>query len=76
MSKQWKIILPYHDGEQLRFYKKVRIKTYRLRKKKNILATPCIARNEEFQFVYLTKTVIKITSNAILILKKIDLDEL
>ena len=37
----------YHDGEELGFYKKVHIKTYRLSNKKGILEMLCIARKEE-----------------------------
>ena len=42
---------------------------------KGIFVMLCIARDEEFQFVYLTKTVLKTTSNVILYIKKVDLDE-
>ena len=61
------------------FYEKVHIKTDSLKKKKNILVIvsfnffveqKCIARNREFQFVYLTKTV-----NVIFFMKKVDLNE-
>ena len=57
-----------NHGKQFGFYKKVHIKTYRLSKEKDILVTHCIARNEEFQFVYLTKTVLK--SNVIFYMSK------
>ena len=42
---------------------------------KGIFVMLCIAIDEEFQFVYLTKTVLKTTSNVILYIKKVDLDE-
>ena len=35
----------------------------------------CIASNEEFQFVYWTKAILKTTSNAIFYTEKVDLDE-
>ena len=59
----------HHDGEQLSFYKKVHIKT-----QSRISCNLYPARNQEFQF-YLTKTILKRTSNAIFNMKKVDLDE-
>ena len=64
------------NAEQLGFYKKkVHIKTYRLSKKQDAFVMLCISRNKEFQFVYLTKTIFKTTSNVILNMKKVDLIE-
>ena len=59
--------------ENIQVHIKAYIKTFRLTKKKDILVMLCIARNEEFQFVYLTKTVLKTTSNVIFYRKKVDL---
>ena len=39
------------------FYKKARIKIFRLGKKKDILIMLCTTRGKEFPFVYLIKTV-------------------
>ena len=39
------------------FYEKARIKIFRLGKKKDILIMLCTARDKEFPFVYLIKTV-------------------
>ena len=55
----------HHDGEQVGFYKKVHIKTQQKAlycKKQTIL-------------IYLTKTALKRTSNAIFNMKIVDLDE-
>ena len=59
----------HHDGELLGFYKNVHIKT-----QTGCSSNLYIARNKEFQ-IYLTKTVLKRTSNAIFNMKKVDLDE-
>ena len=60
------------DGEQLEFYKKVHIKTQS--KKKDVLVIFTLQENEWVP-IYLTKTVLKRTSNCIFNMEKVELDE-
>ena len=62
----------HHDGEQLLFLKKVQIK--RQSKNKDVLVMFILLLEQRIP-VYLIKTVLERTSNAIHITKKVDLDE-
>ena len=70
MSKQIRKLY-HHDGEQLGFYKKVHIKT-KIKKKAVPVTLYCKKRRIP---IYLTKSVLKRTSNAIFNMKKVDADE-
>ena len=71
--------LYHHDGEQLGFYKKAHMKTQS--KKKDVLVIFFILLVNETKnkkrriLIYLTKIVLKRTSNAIFSMKKVNLDE-
>ena len=62
----------YHDGEQLGFYKNVRIKTQS--KKKNVFAFYTLQETSEFH-LFEKKTLLKRTSNCIFNMKKVDSEE-
>ena len=59
--------------KKLSFYKKKNTHLNTTKRKMFLYSLYCIARKEEFQFM--TKTVLKRTSNATFNMKKVDLDE-
>ena len=56
------LIFFHHEGEQLRFYKKVHLKTQSKKKDVLVISNYCMKRRI---LIYLTKAVLKRTSNAI-----------
>ena len=63
----------HHNGEQLGCYKKVHAKTQTESKKKDV--TVILVLQKQRIPIYLTKTVVNTTSNAILNMNKGDLDQ-